>query len=91
MNIDEFVLHYKKDLDDTNANKKPTESNCILSVPYQDCKQFKTKDLIETGKKYGLIISKAIHFPTSDEYLKNQYKRQGGIVIYYKGDEELFL
>ena len=91
MNIDEFVLHYKKLLDETNTNKKENEGNCIWSIPFQDCKQFKTNDLIETGKKYGLIISKAIHFPTSDEYLKNQYRRQGGIVMYYKGDEELFL
>lgn len=86
MTTEEFVFNIKQRLNQ-NIKSHPADTCRAIVIPYQDCKQYKMKDLISEASKYGpdFVIEKAIHFPTfKTEH--NQYKKQGGIIAYYKSD-----
>lgn len=87
MTIEEFVLNLKNRLDNSKNNYPNSFANAVLS-PYNECKQFKMKDLITEASKYGedFILQKSIHFPTSDIQSHNRYVKQGGIIVYYKSE-----
>ncbi len=83
MNIDEFVLEHKTKLD--NFIKKENDgTNHQHFIPYKDYRDlFKTKDIIKTGKKYGLEVCRAIDLPYTYKEEYNTHKQQGGVCMYY--------
>lgn len=87
MTLEQFIKDLKDRLD-TNIKDNPKSFANATLVPYSECKQFKMKDILKEASKYGenFIVQKAIHFPTNDIKQHNMYKRQGGIIAYYKND-----
>lgn len=87
MTLEEFVFDIKQRLNNCIKKNSNTIGRAIV-IPYQDCKQYKMKELQQEATKYGqdFIIQKAIHFPTILKSLHNQYRKQGGIIAYYKSD-----
>lgn len=88
MTVQEFVFDLKQKLNNCIKNSPPTAVGRAYVLPYQECKQYKMKELQQEASKYGqdFIIQKAIHFPTTVKSEHNQYRKQGGIIVYYKSD-----